>query len=652
MSLLMEALRKAEEANKNSSSHDNAVSPPQSNDAIAPEFDNDALVAERVEREGVTETADQATPVSATELADLLDQSDFEQAVPHAAVADTPIATGDTATPGPLSALRMSLALEPLAQAPGTPSLAAALDAVALSDHVPEDAMSGNEPAAPSQPEPTIQHDSTAADIPATAPTSIPAAAPVSPPTSGMQDDILAEFDQEFAALVKKIEQEEATSTPASTAAPVTAPMTAAPRVAAVATESAAFANTTSANKKAESRRAASETTAPARKAASTFVARGTLLTGRTAKIASAGVAAMVLLLGGGGYYVYTESMRLSQPMVFVPAALPAPHEDPSDPSQAGETAGAAIDTATTPVLAETNDTVLTPPPTEVIAKPDKRALASAAASATTEDTMEASTAPASTALAPQPATSTHTPLTVTAGALVASTPAAPAPHAADSSPSVAVTTGTNNVSVTRETHTPSQYQQHFATAFQAYQRGDIAAAAAAYEQALTIEPLSRDAMLGLAASAMRLGETQRARELYEQALRVAPNDAQATAGWLGLVSGSEPLRAESEIKFLLRRLPNVADLHFALGNVYIKQSKWGDAQQAFATAATLDPSNADYMFNLAVSHDQMGNRNKALDAYRTAQQLAAVKRAGFDPLALATRIRELSGPPAQAEGS
>ena len=72
---------------------------------------------------------------------------------------------------------------------------------------------------------------------------------------------------------------------------------------------------------------------------------------------------------------------------------------------------------------------------------------------------------------------------------------------------------------------------------------------------------------------------------------------------------------------------------------------RWTEAQQAFFEAFRIDPVNPDYLFNLAVSLDQLRQTRLALDYYRKAESVAATRGGGqFDRNTVARRISELSG--------
>jgi tetratricopeptide (TPR) repeat protein len=105
----------------------------------------------------------------------------------------------------------------------------------------------------------------------------------------------------------------------------------------------------------------------------------------------------------------------------------------------------------------------------------------------------------------------------------------------------------------------------------------------------------------------------------------------------------ADPAASETRLKQLLSREPS-AFLHFVLGNLFGEQSSWSQAQQAYFQAHHLEPDNPDYAYNLAVALDHLRQSKLALEFYRRAERLAAIKgRANFEPSSARTRISSLS---------
>ncbi len=179
--------------------------------------------------------------------------------------------------------------------------------------------------------------------------------------------------------------------------------------------------------------------------------------------------------------------------------------------------------------------------------------------------------------------------------------------------------------------------------AYEAFQRNDLAAARDGYQRALAREPTNRDALLGLAAIDVRSGQLNSAEARYLRLLEIDPRDSHAVASLISLRGQLDPVASESRLKSLIASQPETALLHFSLGNQYAQQSRWSEAQAAYFKAHSVDPENADYAFNLAVSLDQLHQGKLALEFYQRALALTDRRAASFNPAHARLRVQELS---------
>jgi Flp pilus assembly protein TadD len=181
------------------------------------------------------------------------------------------------------------------------------------------------------------------------------------------------------------------------------------------------------------------------------------------------------------------------------------------------------------------------------------------------------------------------------------------------------------------------------ANAYAALQSGNVDGAAQLYTQVLRSEPKSIDALLGLAAIAVREGRNEDAAGHYRAILELDPRHALAQSGLIGFTGRADPAAAESHLKQLIAREPS-AFLFFTLGNLYADQSLWAAAQQAYFQAHHLEPENPDYAYNLAVGLEHISQPRLALGFYRRAVELAAARaHINFDPVRARERIAVLA---------
>jgi tetratricopeptide (TPR) repeat protein len=189
----------------------------------------------------------------------------------------------------------------------------------------------------------------------------------------------------------------------------------------------------------------------------------------------------------------------------------------------------------------------------------------------------------------------------------------------------------------------PLKQNAMISEAFKAYKAGQFESAERLYQNALQDAPENRDIHLGLAAIAINQGDSESAYGHYLKLLDMNPGDAFALSSLIALSKNSDPIKDESVIKTLLHKEGKLPYLYFALGNIYAKQDRWAEAQQAFFDAYSLDSTNPDYVLNLAISLDKIGQYATALDFYNVAIELSQHSAAKFNWSSVNDRIQVLN---------
>jgi Tfp pilus assembly protein PilF len=177
---------------------------------------------------------------------------------------------------------------------------------------------------------------------------------------------------------------------------------------------------------------------------------------------------------------------------------------------------------------------------------------------------------------------------------------------------------------------------------YEAFQRNDLATAERSYRDALRTEPNNRDALLGLAAIAVKKDHVGLASQVYREILRVDPRDSIAQSALMSLTSNPTTSN-ESQLKLMLEREPEAGHLHFGLGNYYASQARWAQAQNSYFNAFRLDNDNPDYAYNLAIGLDHLAQRQAAVKYYRLALELAGDQLPGFEQAVVQKRIESIT---------
>lgn len=217
-----------------------------------------------------------------------------------------------------------------------------------------------------------------------------------------------------------------------------------------------------------------------------------------------------------------------------------------------------------------------------------------------------------------------------------------PPPLAAAETPPA---TATGPISIVRNPPRIDVLDESVRQGFAAYDRGDYSSARLQYQKASKADPRNRQAMLGLAATEEAAGNSSAAATLYAQALALDPRDPVAQAALLNLTT-ADPAQGESKLRLLLTEQPDRPFLYFALGNVLAAQQRWPEAEQSYFRASSLDSSNPDFAFNLAISLDQLHQRQPAREHYQRALELASKRPARFDRQSARQRLEQLSVQP------
>ncbi|GAB2182075.1 hypothetical protein DLREEDagrD3_22980 [Denitratisoma sp. agr-D3] len=180
-------------------------------------------------------------------------------------------------------------------------------------------------------------------------------------------------------------------------------------------------------------------------------------------------------------------------------------------------------------------------------------------------------------------------------------------------------------------------------SAYAFFQEGRLDAAIKNYEAVLKREPTHIDALTGLAASRLRQGEDAQALSLFQRVLELDPRNGLAHNALVSLRPSMASPLLESHLKTALADQGGVPILYFGLGNLYARQGRWQDARHAYALAVEGEPGNPDYLFNLAVSLDQLAQWPLARRYYAQALAVAEHVPPAFERSQAEARLRLLS---------
>ena len=149
---------------------------------------------------------------------------------------------------------------------------------------------------------------------------------------------------------------------------------------------------------------------------------------------------------------------------------------------------------------------------------------------------------------------------------------------------------------------------------------GLLGPAAQSYEQAVRLNPRSREALLGLAIAQTNLLRHKDAVATFEKGLRIFPQDARfygeygkiLLLPWASQEGPQASVKAEQLLKKAIQLDGSYAMAHFELGNLLAKNQRAAEALPFLERASKLDPGNSQIHFVLARTYRALGRTEEA----------------------------------------
>lgn len=176
-----------------------------------------------------------------------------------------------------------------------------------------------------------------------------------------------------------------------------------------------------------------------------------------------------------------------------------------------------------------------------------------------------------------------------------------------------------------RKNHTADTKEAHLVSAERAMTLGRFDSALELFD--VLYEKNRKDArvLMGRAVALQKLLRFDEAMGMYEELSKVQPENVEARVNMLGLLATRYPSVA-------LRRLLDLHDanksnsgLTAQIGLTYARSGNLMAAVKYLGMASSIDPRNANYMYNLAIIVDRAGDKIKAISYYERALEIDTV---------------------------
>lgn len=158
------------------------------------------------------------------------------------------------------------------------------------------------------------------------------------------------------------------------------------------------------------------------------------------------------------------------------------------------------------------------------------------------------------------------------------------------------------------------------------------------YQQVLRKNPTNIEALQNMGVIAYNQGQYEKSRFWFEKVLSISPNNRFSKNVLFAMESfDGETLIEEAQSS-------NPAQLNYIQGTINAEKGQWALAQNRFATAVAYDQKNPDYVYNLAVACDNLGDWECALQNYQRSLLNYRLQRGNFSLSVVRSRILEILG--------
>ncbi len=135
--------------------------------------------------------------------------------------------------------------------------------------------------------------------------------------------------------------------------------------------------------------------------------------------------------------------------------------------------------------------------------------------------------------------------------------------------------------------------------------------------------------LMGRAVTLQKLNRFDEAMQVYEALSKIEPDNLDVKINMLGLLGTRYPAVALRRLKALAEDNPGHPALAAQLAFAYAQNADATSALRFLGVAASLEPTNANHVFNQAVIADRIGERALAVQYYEKALEIDTIHGAG-----------------------
>ncbi|MBX2835084.1 MAG: tetratricopeptide repeat protein [Micavibrio sp.] len=149
------------------------------------------------------------------------------------------------------------------------------------------------------------------------------------------------------------------------------------------------------------------------------------------------------------------------------------------------------------------------------------------------------------------------------------------------------------------------------------------------YNRLYATNPRDPNVLMGRALALQHLGRFDEAVMAYDNMLTVKPDNLEAQINMLGMMADQYPAVALKRLSDLSDRYPQNIGVVAQMAFINAKMQNYDDAIRYLGVAASIEPQNANHMYNMAVIADQAGAKKQAINYYEQALEVDTLYGSG-----------------------
>jgi Flp pilus assembly protein TadD len=182
---------------------------------------------------------------------------------------------------------------------------------------------------------------------------------------------------------------------------------------------------------------------------------------------------------------------------------------------------------------------------------------------------------------------------------------------------------------VVKKDYDSGSRQAQLVSAERAIALGRYDSALALYNKLYEKNSRDQNVIMGRAIALQHLGMDDEAVMAYEQILDLNPDNTQAQVNMLGLMGQRYPAVALQRLRELSDKEPDNLAIVGQIAVLHANLGQYDDAFKYLGMAASLEPNNANHLFNMAVVADRAGKKSEAITYYEQALEVDSIYGGG-----------------------